>query len=524
MKRPLYTLGLAILSILPMQQPIQAQTVSRQVDHPVIYSDVPDISILRHGDTYYMSSTTMHCAPGVPLMKSHDLVNWQMVNYAYDILADVPELNLEDGKSTYGRGSWASCLRYVNGLYYLSTFAQTTDKTYIYTTPDIEKGPWTRHEFAPAYHDHSIVYEEDGHIYMIYGNGCLRMVEVKPDLSGVVEGTDRVVIENAGLVAGPEIGLNAEGSQLFKHDGKYYLFNIVWPRGGMRTVICHRADSIYGPYEGRVVFQDRGIAQGGIVDTPDGQWYAYLFQDHGAVGRVPYMIPMQWTDGWPVMGDDTKMPASIALPETASLIPGIVDNDEFSRQEGDRALPLVWQWNHNPDSSLWSVSARTGYLRLTTGALTDDFEQARNTLTQRTIGPKCTAQIRLEIHKMKDGDFAGLGILQERYGQVGIKQEGKKRYLVMVNGETRPVKEVARVELGKAKAVCLKAACDFTDRLDEATFYYSLDGQTWHALGNTLHMKYTLTHFMGARFALFNYASRHSGGYVDFDYFHIEEK
>jgi beta-xylosidase len=170
------------------------------------------------------------------------------------------------------------------------------------------------------------------------------------------------------------------------------------------------------------------------------------------------------------------------------------------------------------------VSARPGYLRLTTGALTDDFEQARNTLTQRTIGPKCTAQVRLEIHKMKDGDFAGLGILQERYGQVGIKQEGKKRYLVMVNGETRPVKEVARVELGKAKAVCLKAACDFTDRLDEATFYYSLDGQTWHALGNTLHMKYTLTHFMGARFALFNYASRHSGGYVDFDYFHIEEK
>jgi beta-xylosidase len=359
---------------------------------------------------------------------------------------------------------------------------------------------------------------------MIYGNGRLNVVEVKPDLSGVVEGTDRVVIENAGLVAGPEIGLNAEGSQLFKHDGKYYLFNIVWPRGGMRTVICHRADSIYGPYEGRVVFQDRGIAQGGIVDTPDGQWYAYLFQDHGAVGRVPYMIPMQWTDGWPVMGDDTKMPASIALPETASLIPGIVDNDEFSRQEGDRALPLVWQWNHNPDSSLWSVSARPGYLRLTTGALTDDFEQARNTLTQRTIGPKCTAQVRLEIHKMKDGDFAGLGILQERYGQVGIKQEGKKRYLVMVNGETRPVKEVARVELGKAKAVCLKAACDFTDRLDEATFYYSLDGQTWHALGNTLHMKYTLTHFMGARFALFNYASRHSGGYVDFDYFHIEEK
>jgi beta-xylosidase len=291
----------------------------------------------------------------------------------------------------------------------------------------------------------------------------------------------------------------------------------------MRTVICHRADNIYGPYEGRVVFQDRGIAQGGIVDTPNGDWYAYLFQDCGAVGRVPYMIPMQWVDGWPIIGDNTKMPATIALPETSSLIPGIVDSDEFSRQAGDRALPLVWQWNHNPDNALWSVDARPGFLRLTTGALTDNFEQARNTLTQRTIGPTCEATVRLEFDKMKDGDFAGLGILQELYGQIGVKQEGKKRYLVMVNGETRPVKEVARINLKKAKAVYLKVTCDFTDKRDVATFAYSLDGQTWTDLGNTLHMKYTLTHFMGARFALFNYASKQSGGYVDFDYFRVKE-
>jgi beta-xylosidase len=524
MKRTLFTLGLTALSLVPAAQSLCAQTVGRSIDRPVIHSDVPDISILRHGDTYYMSSTTMHCAPGVPIMKSTDLVNWQMVNYAYDILADVPALNLQDGLSTYGRGSWASCLRYRNGLFYLSTFAQTTDRTYIYTTPDIERGPWTVHEFAPAYHDHSILYDDDDRIYMIYGNGRLNMVEVKPDLSGVIPGTDRTVIENAGLVAGPEIGLNAEGSQLFKHDGKYYLFNIVWPRGGMRTVICHRADNIYGPYEGRVVFQDRGIAQGGIVDTPDGQWYAYLFQDCGAVGRVPYMIPMQWIDGWPIVGDDTKMPTTIALPETASLIPGIVDSDEFTRQEGDRPLPLVWQWNHNPDNALWSVSARPGYLRLTTGALTDDFEQARNTLTQRTVGPASTATVRLEFPQMKDGDFAGLGILQERYGQIGVKREGKKHYLVMVNGEGRPVTEAARIPLKKAKAVYLKVECDFANQRDEARFSYSLDGESWTPLGNTLHMKYTLTHFMGARFALFNYASLKSGGYVDFDFFRVCEE
>ena len=94
--------------------------------------------------------------------------------------------------------------------------------------------------------------------------------------------------------------LGAEGSQLFKVKGKYYLFNITWPRGGVRTVIVHRADKITGPYEGRVVFQDRGIAQGGLVDTPDGRWFAYLFEDCGAVGRIPYLVPVEWKIGWPV--------------------------------------------------------------------------------------------------------------------------------------------------------------------------------------------------------------------------------
>src|SRR3954466_9979962 len=97
-----------------------------QAQNPIIYADVPDMSMIRVGDTYYMSSTTMHMSPGVPIMKSRDLVNWKLVNYAYDTLANIDELNLNNGKSAYGKGSWASCLRYHNGTYYVSTFAQTT--------------------------------------------------------------------------------------------------------------------------------------------------------------------------------------------------------------------------------------------------------------------------------------------------------------------------------------------------------------------------------------------------------------
>src|ERR1700749_4070621 len=104
--------------------------VLAQAHNPIIYSDVPDMSIIRVGDNYYMSSTTMHMSPGVPIMKSKDLVNWKIVSYAYDILADVDELNLANGKSTYGRGSWASSIRYHKGMFYVSTFAGTTGKTY----------------------------------------------------------------------------------------------------------------------------------------------------------------------------------------------------------------------------------------------------------------------------------------------------------------------------------------------------------------------------------------------------------
>ena len=150
---------------------------------------------------------------------------------------------------------------------------------------------------------------------MIYGGGNLRLVELTADVSGIKPGgVDQVVITNASRVAGPNIGLPAEGSQMCKINGKYYLFNITWPRGGMRTVIVHRADKITGPYEGRVALQDKGVAQGGLIDTPQGDWYAYLFRDYGAVGRIPYLVPVQWEDGWPVLGVDGKVPDTLNLP------------------------------------------------------------------------------------------------------------------------------------------------------------------------------------------------------------------
>ncbi|MGS2764650.1 glycoside hydrolase family 43 protein [Sinomicrobium sp. M5D2P9] len=497
---------------------------SHSAHNPIIHADVPDMSVIRVGDTYYMSSTTMHMNPGVPVMKSEDLSNWEIVNYAYDILdPDNEALNLADGKSAYGKGSWASCLRYHNGTYYVSTFAQTTDKTYIYSTGDIEKGPWKTISFSPSYHDHTLFFDDDGKVYMIWGGGNLRMAELKEDLTGVKEGTERVLIENASAPAGTDIALPAEGSQLFKVNGKYYLFNITWPRDGMRTVLVHRADKITGPYEGKVVLQDKGVAQGGLVDTPDGDWYAYLFRDYGAVGRIPYLVPLTWKDGWPVLGIGGKVPDTLkGLPANKSLIPGIVASDDFKRKKGEAALPLVWQWNHNPDPEHWSLNGKKGFLRIITGRVDKTLEQARNTLTQRTIGPECTGSTGIDVSGMKEGDVAGLALLQEFYGMVGVQYADGKKSVVMINTGPGEPEIVQQIPL-EQDVVHLRAVCDFRNKKDEARFYYSLNGKEWQPIGNVLHMKYTLSHFMGYRFALFNYATQNPGGHVDFDYFDIKE-
>ncbi len=491
--------------------------------NPIIHADVPDMSMIRVGDTYYMSSTTMHMSPGLPIMSSKDLVNWKLESYCYDRLVENDAMNLTNGQNTYGRGSWASCIRYHNGMFIVSTFAATSGKTHIYTSKNI-KGPWKEQSFAPSYHDHTIFFDDDGKTYLIYGAGKLKILELKSDLSGPINvGEEKVLIENASAPANAPIMLPAEGSQLFKYKGKYYLFNICWPRGGMRTVIIHRADKITGPWEGKLALQDLGVAQGGLIDTPDGRWFAYLFRDYGGVGRIPYLVPVKWENDWPVLGENGKVPITLDLPTNKSLIPDIVNSDEFTRKKGESVLPLVWQWNHNPDNSLWSISERKGFLRLKTGRIDTSFVSARNTLTQRTIGPVSTGLIALDASKMKEGDVAGLGLLQKNYGFVGVKIENGIKSIVMVCTKGGKGTDVEKISISQNK-VYFKAECNFKDRADIAYFYFSLDGKSWKKIGEPLKMPYTLPHFMGYRFSLFNYATQEVGGFVDFDYFRIEEK
>jgi beta-xylosidase len=490
--------------------------------NPVIWADFPDPSVIRVGNTYYMSNTTMHMCPGLPIMKSKDLINWKIVGYAYQKLEDNDETTLQNGKNMYGKGSWASSLRYHNGTYYATTFALNTAKTYIFKTTDIESGKWEKISFKPILYDGSLFFDDDGKVYKMCEADDIRLVELNPDLSGVKQGGfDQIVIKNATALVGKDIIVTAEGAHLHKINNKYYLFLIAWPKNGMRTQLVFRADKITGPYEGRIFLQDKGVAEGCMIDTPEGNWYAMLFQDNGSVGRTPFLVPLKWENGWPVADNNGKVPQKLNIPVSNNPIPASIASDEFN--ESASGLGLQWQWNHNPDNKHWSLSQRTGFLRLTTGRVDNNFEQVRNMLTQMTFGPVCSGIVAIDISHMNNGDIAGLAALQKQYGIVGVKMEGSKKSIIMISAESGSSIELANVPLTLDK-VYLKIDFDFVKRTDKAYFYYSLDGMQWTRIGKPLQMSYSLAHFMGYRFALFNYSTKKAGGFVDFDFFRISNK
>jgi len=525
MNRPILSLLVTLVLASVASQPLPAAPAD-PAHNPIIWADVPDIAIIRVGKTYYMSSTTMHMSPGLPIMKSTDLVNWRMASYAYDTLADNEELRLENGKNAYGHGSWASSLRFHDGMFYAVTFSYTTGRTHIYTTRDPERGPWKATSFEPPMADPSLFFDDDGRVYMVYGSGRITLTELQPDLSGIKPGgVNKVIVENVNALFGDDQGgLKGEGSQLFKINGRYYLFNIASPGSRWaRTVIVHRADTITGPFEGRIALDDRGIAQGGLIDTPEGKWYAYLFKDNGAVGRIPYLVPVTWKDGWPVLGENGKAPMTLDIPaggQGVSGVSGIVASDEFDRRPGTPDLPLAWQWNHNPEPRFWSLAKRPGYLSFVTSRVVSTLPEAPNTLTQRTFGPRSSATTSIDVSGMKDGDYAGLAAFQRRYGFVGVKMSGGAKSLVMVSADSDNPEEIASVPLS-GKTVHLKVECEFQPAPEVARFSYSLDGRSWTRIGRPSRLSYTVPHFMGYRFALFFYSTKTAGGRVDFDYYRI---
>lgn len=483
--------------------------------NPVLYSDFPDPDVIRVGDTYYLVTTTMHFFPGAQILSSKDLVNWRHEGYVYDTFGETEKQQLRGG-AIYGQGMWAPTLRYHKGVFHVLFSCNDTKSCYHYTTKNI-RGPWACQKVQGFYHDASLLFEEDGSVYLVHGNRDIYLTQMKEDLSGSLEGgLQRRLLHDECE------GLGWEGSHIHKINGSYYLCNIHWPAGKMRTQSVHRSDSLTGEFVGGDVLSDdmdgsfRGVAQGGIVDTPDGRWFMMLFQDHGPQGRMPVLVPFVWQDGMPKI---EKAPMTLDIPLNAGA------EKLYISDALKGSLHPLWQWNHEPD---WgNIRCTEQGLMLRCGGPAFHVEQARNTLTQRCFGEKCCCSVRLDTADLQEGDAAGICALQGCFAQlcVTIRQGQRKLSLITRNpGERDDIwhsreepREEALLPLEKTD-ITLRADFDFS--CDSVQFFYETEG-SFTPVGGAHRLYYRLDHFTGCRIGLCAFNGKGEGGaavFSDFKY------
>ncbi len=548
-----------------------AQTKSWTADNgngtftnPLFYDEFSDPDILRVGDDFYLAGTTMHTVPGLVILHSKDLVNWENISYCFDRFDfDDEAFSLKNHKEIYGQGIWAPCIRYANGQFYV--FSNINGKgLQCYTAKDI-KGPWTHHNMKGDIYDLGVLFDDDGKIYAIHGYGTVRCTELKPDMSGPIEGTERVII--------PEGNGVGEGHHMYKIDGMYYLISTDYRPNG-RT-LCSRSKSIWGPYETRVITADEtygyhaasltqvphgvkyrigeddtkfGLGpvdkdatactnahQGGIVQYKDGSWWALFMMDFHSIGRTVCLMPMTWKDGWPMVGLNGNLgraPRTWFKPGTAegqydygSGNTPVEPHAPYVRSENfdGKTLGRVWQWNHNPDDKMWSLKG--GRLRLNSMPA-EQLMWARNSLTQRVIGPKSVATVELSVKGLKDGDVAGLGNINVPCSWIGIMRDDHTNTFLLRfwdQGKNKPelAPVVAHVSLPKGK-IWLRCIGDYDN--DQMQYAYSTDGVTFQTIGYEIPLSYQLITFQGSRHALFAFNVKgKNGGYAEFDNFTVEE-
>lgn len=495
--------------------------------NPIIRLDYPDPDVIRVEDTYYMVSTTMHFMPGCEILRSYDLLNWEHVTYVYDVLDSTQKQTLEGEENAYGQGMWAASLRFHNQKFYICFAANDTRKTYLYTASNVE-GPWNKSCIEGFYHDSSLLFDEDK-VYIVYGNKEIHLTELQPDLKGPLEGgLNRVIVNDVD-----HPGLGYEGAHFYKINGMYYVFFIHSLRDQWRRVeACFWSKSLEGEFVGGDILNDdrgycnQGVAQGGIVDTPDGDWYAVLFQDYGAVGRIPVLLPVTFQDQLPIFGEAGVIPPVFPI---RSNKPGhkyapLIASDDFKREKrGHFGFKSPWQFNHEPNLSLVHRCKEKGELGIETGKVCRYLTQAQNILTQRMIYPGCQGEVTVNAKDLKEGDYVGISAFQGCYAMVALTKRRGQNYLVMINKESEKTKEDASrnpEETGEKEweaimtsleEVRLKVEVDFTDMKDEAQFYY-FTGSNWRKIGVTHKLYFQLDHFTGCRFGLVMYSTIQAGG------------
>ncbi|HEU5129252.1 MAG TPA: family 43 glycosylhydrolase [Glycomyces sp.] len=511
--------GLAAGAAAAMSAPFAfgpaAEAQQRTFANPVVWQDFADVEVIRVGEVFYMTASTMHYSPGAPVLRSRDLVHWEFAGHSVPTLDFGPKYDLDGGRG-YVRGIWASSLNHRAGedrFYWIGQIDFA--RTYVYTADAVE-GPWRRHaEIGKAYFDAGLLFDDDGSVYVAYGNTEIRVAQLSGDVTAEID--DRAVFQT------PEPPGVLEGARFYRIGGAHYIFLTRPPNG---QYILKSTSGPFGPYEMRELLLDLpgpitggGVPhQGGLVDTPNGEWYYMAFVDAYPGGRMPALAPIDWTaDGWPqVRTAGGAWARDYPFPDLAPHpVEPLTGTDEFTAA----ALAAKWEWNHNPDDTKWSTG---NGLRLQTATVTDDLYNARNTLTHRIQGPSSTATVEIDPAEMRDGDRAGLAMLRDSSAWIGLRRDDGVTRIAMTDGLTMDAEwnttgtgtERARAELCGDR-VWLRVTADISPGPGrQAVFSYSADGSDFIPLGPAFTLNDSWTFFMGYRFAVFNHATRSLGGAV----------
>lgn len=481
--------------------------------NPVVPADFSDIDCIRVGNDYYAISSTFQFSPGMTILHSRDLVNWEICGHA---IADLTQISQElnwTRMNRYGKGVWAGTLRYYKGRFYI--FFGTPDEGYFMTSAPQPQGPWeplTPLLAESGWDDCSIIWDDDGQAYFVgthfadgYKTYLFRMR------------ADGKEIDRASAVL-VNTGSHREANKLIKVNDWYYLVFSEHKQETGRYVMAKRSRKVMGPYleERQLALASREAMepnQGGIIQGPDSNWY--FLTHHGTgdwSGRVMSLLPVTWQDDWPIIGE--VLPEKIGtmawtgkMPATGGKKLSIKKTDYF----GGTSLSPQWQWNYQPRKDKYSFTARPGWLRLEAFAplKPDDLMQAGNTLTQRVFRKaQNEVVIKMDISNMADGQKAGLCHFSSQHAALGVVKSGPFTYL-----EYRENGKVVRGDIVRRKTIWLRSVWGLDGK---SRSYYSLNGRKYISFGDVYQMVWG--NYRGDRIGIYSFNDKGDGGWVDVDY------
>jgi beta-xylosidase len=505
--------------------------------NPMLWSDYNNLDVILVGSDFYMIAASHHFM-GMPVLHSSDGVNWTLLTRIYRRLDIDPRYNTPG--QAYQDGTWAPAIRFHDGRFWV--YVTTPTEGLIMTSTADAAGPWDPWFVVKAvagWEDPCPFWDDvanaggDGpngeKAYLIRsqtGAGPLIVQQMSWDGKQLLGTTTTVA--NGSTLEGPKLG---------KRNGYYYIFA---PEGGIDNgyQVVFRSSAILGPYQSKTILEQgststNGPHQGSWIDLPNGQSWFYHFQQNGGWGRIAHLEPAQWgADDWPTVGVDLdgngigEPVAQPKKPDVGATFPITVpaSSDEFDGS----ALGVQWLWNHNPDDTKWSLTARPGWLRLSAQPLAnksgtsaasgsvpfveDSIIFAYNTLVQLAMGKVASAVTKLDTTGIVDGQRAGITLFGQSYGWVGVVgTAGKSVVRANVNGTYATGPTLTDT------TVYLKASMSASSQI---SFAYSTDGVTFTSLGGSATVGRTW--FEGIKFGLFSYnlSTAAAGGVADFDYFH----